>query len=80
MTPTVGTLNFTTLLADYRKYLFVRPITFAVRGLHYGRYGKSADDSTTLWPLFLGEESLGRGGHSVQGDGVLETRLRAAGQ
>ena len=61
VTPTAGTLNFTTLLADYRKYLFLRPITFAFRGLHYGRYGKSADDSTTLYPLFLGEEQLMRG-------------------
>jgi len=61
VTPTAGTLNFTTLLADYRKYFFARPITFALRGLHYGRYGKSADDSTTLYPLFLGEEQLMRG-------------------
>jgi Omp85 superfamily domain len=61
VTPTVGTLNFTTLLADYRKYLFLRPITFAFRGLHYGRYGQSADDSTALYPLFLGEEQLMRG-------------------
>jgi Tol biopolymer transport system component len=61
VTPTAGTLNFTTALADYRTYLFLRPITFAFRGLHYGRYGKSADDSTTLYPLFLGEESLMRG-------------------
>jgi hypothetical protein len=61
VTPTAGTLNFTTLLADYRKYLFLRPITFAFRGLHYGRYGKSADDSTALYPLFLGEESIMRG-------------------
>ena len=61
VTPTAGTLNFTTALADYRHYLFLRPITFAFRGLHYGRYGKSADDSTTLYPLFLGEEQLMRG-------------------
>ena len=61
VTPTVGTLNFTTALADYRNYLFLRPITFAFRGLHYGRYGSSADDSTTLYPLFLGEEALMRG-------------------
>ena len=61
VSPIVGTLNFTTLLADYRKYLFARPITFAFRGLHYGRYGKSADDSTRMYPLFLGEESLIRG-------------------
>ena len=61
VTPTVGTLTFTTALADYRQYLFARPITFAFRGLHYGRYGKSADDTTAMWPLFLGEESLMRG-------------------
>jgi len=61
VTPTVGTLTFTTALADYRRYLFARPITFAFRGLHYGRYGKSAEDTTAMWPLFLGEESLMRG-------------------
>ena len=61
VTPTVGTLSFTTALADYRHYLFARPITFAFRGLHYGRYGKSADDTTAMWPLFLGEEQLMRG-------------------
>jgi hypothetical protein len=61
ITPTTGTLNFTTALADWREYLFLRPITFAFRGLHYGRYGRSADDSTTLYPLFLGEEQLMRG-------------------
>ncbi|MFL5618703.1 MAG: peptidase S9, partial [Gemmatimonadaceae bacterium] len=61
VTPTVGTLTFTTALADYRKYFFLRPITFAARALHYGRYGKSADDTTALFPLFLGEEQFLRG-------------------
>jgi hypothetical protein len=61
ITPTIGTLTFTTALADYRTYAFVRPITFAFRALHYGRYGKSAEDSTSLYPLFLGEEQLMRG-------------------
>jgi Tol biopolymer transport system component len=61
ITPTVGTLSFTTALADYRTYKFLRPITFAARALHYGRYGKSADDSTSLYPLFLGEETIMRG-------------------
>jgi len=49
------------VLADYRKYFFMRPITLAFRGLHYGRYGRSADDSTHMYPLFLGEETLMRG-------------------
>jgi WD40 repeat protein len=57
-----GTLNFGTLLADYRRYFFARPVTFAVRGLHYGRYGGDADDEEgRLRPLFIGYETLVRG-------------------
>ena len=59
--PVFGDLTYNTLLADYRKYAFARPFTFAFRGLHYGRYGKSSEDSTRLYPLFLGEETLIRG-------------------
>ena len=61
VSPTVGTLTYTALLADYRKYFFARPFTIAFRGLHYGRYGKSSEDSTHMYPLFLGEETLIRG-------------------
>jgi Tol biopolymer transport system component len=61
VSPSVGTLTYTSVLADYRKYLFARPITFAFRGLHYGRYGRSSDDSLHMYPLFLGEETLVRG-------------------
>ncbi|MBA3673259.1 MAG: PD40 domain-containing protein, partial [Gemmatimonadaceae bacterium] len=61
LSPTFGTLTYTTALADYRKYAFARPFTFAFRGLHYGRYGRNAEDSTRLYPLFLGEETLVRG-------------------
>ena len=61
VSPTAGTLTYTTLLADYRKYFFMRPITLAFRGLHYGRYGRSSEDSTRMYPLFLGEETLMRG-------------------
>jgi hypothetical protein len=43
--PVFGGLTFGTLLPDYRRYLFVRPITVAVRGLHYGRYGADAERS-----------------------------------
>ncbi len=61
VSPTAGTLTYTTLLADYRKYFFMRPLTLAFRGLHYGRYGRSSEDSTRMYPLFLGEETLMRG-------------------
>jgi len=55
-----GDLHFVTGLADWRKYFFIRPVTFAVRGLHYGRYGSDAD-SGALTPLYLGEPGLVRG-------------------
>ena len=59
--PTFGSLVYTSALADYRKYLFMRPLTFAVRGMHFGRYGRDSDDSTRMYPLFLGEETIMRG-------------------
>jgi hypothetical protein len=56
-----GSLTYGGLLADYRRYFMpVRPFTFAVRGLHYGRYGADAEDSR-LTPLFLGYQGLLRG-------------------
>ena len=58
--PTIGNISFQTLLADYRRYFFMRPATFAVRGLSYGRYGKDAE-SGRISPLYLGEETLIRG-------------------
>jgi len=60
--PTVGGLQFYTLLADYRRYWMpVRPFTIAARVLHYGRYGRDAGDSTLMYPLFMGYQSLVRG-------------------
>jgi Tol biopolymer transport system component len=55
-----GDLNFQTALADWRKYLFNRPVTVAMRALHYGRYGKGAEDPR-LSPLYLGQGSIMRG-------------------
>lgn len=55
-----GDLKFQTALADWRKYLFFNPVTFAVRGVHYGRYGADAEDSR-ISPLYVGQSSLVRG-------------------
>ena len=54
----MGDLQFTSLTADYRRYIFVRPVTLAVRGLHYGRYGR---DEAVPSNIFLGYPSLLRG-------------------
>lgn len=58
--PTFGSLQFQSALADMRKYFFLRPVTFAVRGLHFGRYGKDAE-SGDLSPVFAGHPSIVRG-------------------
>jgi Tol biopolymer transport system component len=55
-----GDLQFTTGLADWRKYWLARPVTFAVRGLYYGRHGRDAEDQR-LSPLYLGQYGLVRG-------------------
>lgn len=55
-----GDLKFSTGLADWRKYWFMRPVTFAIRGLYYGRYGTDAENGR-LSSLYLGQGSLVRG-------------------
>jgi Tol biopolymer transport system component len=60
VSPYVGSLNYETLLADYRHYFFMRPFTLAVRGIHFGRYGSSAEDPR-LGPMFVGQPYLIRG-------------------
>ena len=42
VTPNVGSRQFVSVLADYRRYFFMKPVTFAIRGLHTGNYGTSA--------------------------------------
>lgn len=56
--PTVGSLQFTTATADYRRYLYLRPVTLAVRGMHVGRYGR---DEHLVGDIYLGWPFLIRG-------------------
>lgn len=56
--PTFGSLQFETVLADYRHYFYHYPFTLAVRAMHYGRYGTDAD---SLQPEFLGYQWFVRG-------------------
>jgi Tol biopolymer transport system component len=59
--PTFGTLQMTNALMDYRRYFMpARFYTFAVRGLHYGRYGAGSEDSRLI-PLFIGYPEFVRG-------------------
>jgi WD40-like Beta Propeller Repeat len=59
--PTFGSVQFTSALADYRKYFMPASFyTIAGRILHYGRYGSGGED-TRLIPLFIGYPQLIRG-------------------
>ena len=61
----VGTRNFTSIVTDYRRYFApTRGLTFAARGLHFGRYGHDLDPNritAAIQPYFLGYETLIRG-------------------
>jgi Tol biopolymer transport system component len=59
--PTFGSINFTSVLADYRRYFMpVSFYTIAGRAMSYGRFGSGAEDFR-LSPLYLGYPSLVRG-------------------
>lgn len=66
---TRGTLTYTTITADVRRYLSpARNLTVAVRIMHYGRYGIPGsgresfyDLTNAVRPIFLGYETLIRG-------------------
>lgn len=60
VSPSIGSLSYTSAIADYRRYLLLRQVTFAVRGLHFGRYGGDAS-SDRIQPLYLGQPALLRG-------------------
>lgn len=61
VSPLIGSIVTTTVLADYRRYVMpVRPFTLAARVMHVGRYGRDAQDPR-LYPLFLGYSELVRG-------------------
>ena len=58
---TSGTISYTGLTADARTYQMpFRPVTFAFRGLFFGRYGSGAEDYR-LPTLYLGYPGLVRG-------------------
>ncbi len=55
--PAIGSWSFMAASVDYRRYVFFRPFTIAVRGLMFGRFGRDGD----RFPVFLGSTELIRG-------------------
>jgi Tol biopolymer transport system component len=60
---TTGTANFTSVLADLRRYYSpLQELSFAFRALHFGRYGvESRARGQILGDIFLGDEYFIRG-------------------
>jgi Tol biopolymer transport system component len=61
VSPAIGSINFMTVSADFRKYVMpLRPFTLAFRAMHLGRYGKDAEDDR-FYPLYIAYWDLVRG-------------------
>ncbi len=50
-----GENDFYTTLVDLRKYQRFNPVTIAIRGMHYARYGR---DANIFYPIYLGQNGL----------------------
>ncbi len=55
-----GSVNFFTGLIDFRQYRFMKPVGFAFRAYHTGRYGGDSE-TQLIYPLSLGYPWLIRG-------------------
>jgi Tol biopolymer transport system component len=78
VSPAFGSLDFTTTIADYRRYFMPAPFyTIAGRIMHYGRYGNDSE-STSLYPLYLGYPEFVRG-YGVGSIGSGECAAGASG-
>jgi len=54
----LGSLSYTSWLADWRRYFMPkRPVTFGARLMHFGRYGRDAEQRN-LSPVYLGYPEL----------------------
>ena len=56
-----GDNRYTGLLLDGRKYFRMRPVTLAVRGLGYGRFGGNSNSRDEVFPLFAAQPFFVRG-------------------
>ena len=59
-TQIAGAILYNNLIVDGRYYYWMRPIGFALRGYHVGRYGKGGED-TRIFPLNVAFPGLVRG-------------------
>ncbi|NBC09533.1 MAG: hypothetical protein GVY26_20265 [Bacteroidetes bacterium] len=71
-----GEFNFAQVTADYRRYEYFNDLNFglAFRALHYGRYGRGAED---IFPLFVGSSWFVRGYNNNSASQILNQNGRS---
>ena len=62
----LGSLHFQEVNVDIRRYVWYRPLSFAWRVLHLGRYGPDAENRRFLYPLNVGLPQLVHGYNYLQ--------------
>ena len=67
-----GNNEYTGLLADGRKYFWMKPVSIAVRGTSYFRWEKH---TSSIYPLFIGNMGFVRGLGSIISNDVTELGL-----
>jgi hypothetical protein len=75
---TFGDFNYFDVTADFRKYIYAKPVSFAFRAMHTGRYGQDAN-SNALFTNYIGYPWFVRGYEfgSIQ-DGKLLQQLQGS--
>lgn len=53
-----GTINYQSLLLDFRRYFFIKPFSLGFRAMHYARYGTDAETFNLVGPMYLGFPGL----------------------
>jgi hypothetical protein len=56
-----GTDNYTSFLADFRYYYWLKPLSFAVRGMGYTRFDQ---DVNSVYPVYIANMGMVRGYYS----------------
>jgi hypothetical protein len=69
-----GDFNLYNVTADFRKYFFAKPFTFAVRAMHFGRYGP---DANSFYDYFIGYPWYMRGYDYGSAFAILEQNGRS---
>ncbi len=59
VTPQFGSRNFVSMLADWRRYFYREPVTFALRAFHRGNYGAGQGQLTDEFEDLFVRETLG---------------------